>query len=118
MARNSGMRKATQSAGAVSLGTKRTCPKCATKFYDFNKDELACPKCEKHFKVSELTGHPFKEAREKKAPKKELPEEALMDSEDIVVGENADNFESVEDIDDDEDEVVEDIKVDGDDEDF
>ena len=43
--------------------------------------------------------------------------DASRSAEDIVVGENADNFESVEDIDDDEDEVVEDIKVD-DDEDF
>lgn len=110
------MRKATQNAGPVSLGTKRTCPKCSTKFYDFNKDELDCPKCDTHFKVSELTGIPFKEVREKKSAKKELPEEALMDSEDIVVGENA--FESVEDIEDDEDEVVEDIKVEDEDEDF
>ena len=37
--------KAQQPQPPVSLGTKRQCPKCATKFYDFNKPEAVCPKC-------------------------------------------------------------------------
>ena len=28
-----------------ALGTKRTCPACTAKFYDFGKQELSCPKC-------------------------------------------------------------------------
>ena len=27
------------------LGTKRTCPNCATRFYDLLKDPITCPKC-------------------------------------------------------------------------
>ena len=103
------MRKATQKAGPVSLGTKRSCPKCATKVYDFGKEDLSCPKCDTKFKASEVSGLKLDPP---KKPKKELPEEALMDAEDIVVGDNAPAFESVEDLDDDEDEVVEDLDVD------
>ena len=29
-----------------ALGTKRTCPKCVAKFYDFNLTPIECPKCE------------------------------------------------------------------------
>ena len=27
-------------------GIKRTCGDCSTKFYDFKKDPIICPKCE------------------------------------------------------------------------
>ncbi len=27
------------------LGSKRTCPNCGTKFFDFNRDPITCPKC-------------------------------------------------------------------------
>ncbi len=27
------------------LGAKRQCQSCATKFYDFNRDPILCPKC-------------------------------------------------------------------------
>jgi uncharacterized protein (TIGR02300 family) len=30
---------------AKDLGTKHTCFKCGTKFYDLNKPEPICPKC-------------------------------------------------------------------------
>jgi uncharacterized protein (TIGR02300 family) len=29
----------------AELGTKRTCPNCATRFYDLLKDPITCPKC-------------------------------------------------------------------------
>lgn len=28
------------------LGTKRICPNCTTKFYDFGKSSACCPKCQ------------------------------------------------------------------------
>lgn len=31
------------------LGTKRDCPSCGTKFYDLNKNPVACPKCSHEF---------------------------------------------------------------------
>lgn len=29
----------------AELGTKRTCPSCATRFYDLMKNPIVCPKC-------------------------------------------------------------------------
>ena len=29
----------------AELGTKRTCPSCATRFYDLLKEPIVCPKC-------------------------------------------------------------------------
>ena len=31
------------------LGTKRTCPNCASRFYDLLKDPITCPKCATSF---------------------------------------------------------------------
>ena len=31
------------------LGTKRTCPNCATRFYDLMKDPITCPHCSTSF---------------------------------------------------------------------
>ncbi|WP_417483546.1 TIGR02300 family protein [Maricaulis sp.] len=31
------------------LGSKRTCPKCAAKFYDLGRRPARCPKCENEF---------------------------------------------------------------------
>ena len=36
------------------LGAKRQCQSCATKFYDFNKDPILCPKCGAAFHVASL----------------------------------------------------------------
>ena len=30
-------------------GIKRVCPSCSTKYYDFNKNPIICPKCEFEF---------------------------------------------------------------------
>jgi uncharacterized protein (TIGR02300 family) len=30
---------------SAELGTKRTCPNCAARFYDLLKDPITCPKC-------------------------------------------------------------------------
>ena len=30
-------------------GIKRVCPSCGTKYYDFNKNPIVCPKCEFEF---------------------------------------------------------------------
>ena len=32
-----------------ALGTKRTCPSCAARFYDLNKEPITCPACEASF---------------------------------------------------------------------
>ncbi|MDG2465917.1 MAG: FYDLN acid domain-containing protein [Alphaproteobacteria bacterium] len=33
----------------TSLGTKRTCQSCDSKYYDFNKDKIICPSCGEAF---------------------------------------------------------------------
>ena len=33
----------------AELGTKRTCPSCATRFYDLLKNPVVCPKCGANF---------------------------------------------------------------------
>ena len=33
----------------AELGTKRTCPSCAARFYDLMKNPLSCPKCGAQF---------------------------------------------------------------------
>ncbi len=106
------MGKATQKSAPVSLGTKRSCPDCNTKFYDFNKEDLVCPKCSTKIDPQKLSSA----STSPKRPKKDNTEEALMESEDIVVAGADGAFESVEDLDDEEDDVVEDIDVDSEDE--
>ncbi len=36
------------------LGTKRTCPNCATRFYDLLKDPITCPKCATSFVAMQI----------------------------------------------------------------
>lgn len=36
------------------LGTKRTCPNCATRFYDLLKDPITCPKCGTSFMALQI----------------------------------------------------------------
>lgn len=40
----------------ADLGTKRTCPSCAAKFYDLGRRPARCPKCETEFDPEELKG--------------------------------------------------------------
>jgi len=34
-----------RSVAKPELGTKRLCPSCSTKYYDFGRDPILCPKC-------------------------------------------------------------------------
>jgi uncharacterized protein (TIGR02300 family) len=110
------MGKATQKSSPASLGTKRSCPDCGTKFYDFNKEDVVCPKCESKVDIND-TGT-IARASEPKKKTKEIPEEALMESEDLVVEESSDDFESVDDLEDEEEDIVEDLEVEEEGEDF
>ena len=48
------------------LGAKRQCQSCATKFYDFNRDPILCPKCGAAFHVTSIlrAAHPADEEAE------------------------------------------------------
>jgi uncharacterized protein (TIGR02300 family) len=99
------MKKSTaKNEGPVALGTKRTCPKCAAKFYDFNKKELTCPKCNAEFDASAIVPphkYPIK------AEKKERPEPTPVPGDEAP--EAAAEFESVDDLGDDD--AAEEIEV-------
>ena len=104
------MRKAsTQKAPPPNLGTKRACTKCSTKFYDFGKSDLQCPKCRHKLSPEELDANRiFMEA--KKKPEKPQPK-STADEEETTV-DAGDAFESVDELDADDDV---DVTVDADD---
>jgi uncharacterized protein (TIGR02300 family) len=69
---------------AKDLGTKHTCWKCGTKFYDLKKPAPACPKCGADPRQAPVTKGPS--AAEKKRAAKpvaepEVIEEAELDEE-------------------------------------
>ena len=100
-----------------NLGTKRACPSCATKFYDFGKSEVMCPKCESKLTVEQLealrSAAPSPK-RISKAPKK-VVEEPQVDGGEVIAGET-EPHESLEDLGDEED-VLEGIGAEESDED-
>lgn len=113
------MKKAAPKASAANLGKKRFCPDCGTKFYDFNKNPISCPKCETELDEADLVPAALKAVPEVKKPvkavEKTVGDDPLVQSEEAVQDEG-DTFESVDDISGGEDEVVEEIEVDDDDE--
>lgn len=62
---------------AKDLGTKHTCWKCSTKFYDLKKADPVCPKCgadPRKAPSSRSIAAAEKKARAKPAPVEETPE--------------------------------------------
>ena len=77
-----------------SWGSKRTCPKCETRFYDLNKDPLICPNCGNTFSLESLT-EVFKKSPKEVVPKKEptetnSPEIQEIEPDDIMLDEELD----------------------------
>jgi uncharacterized protein (TIGR02300 family) len=99
--------KASPSSAPATLGTKRQCPKCTTKFYDFGKTELTCPKCKTEFDVKTLAMTSLKNLVDKKAHR--APARAQEDDAEEGATPAAGEFESLEDLSDDADveEIVE-----------
>jgi len=88
-------------------GTKRVCLSCATKFYDFARTPIVCPKCETTFDPDVLlksrrnrpaAAKPVKAVT--KPPKRVDLDDDSDDEEDIDLGDD------VADIDDDDEDVV------------
>ena len=53
---------------AKDLGTKHTCFKCGTKFYDLKKPEPLCPKCGADQRASPALKAPAHAERRQRAP--------------------------------------------------
>lgn len=66
---------------APNLGTKRQCPKCAAKFYDFGAtDPITCPKCAKTWKEeAPKAAKVIKPKKEKAALVKKVPVKSFDD---------------------------------------
>ncbi|BDG04602.1 TIGR02300 family protein [Anaeromyxobacter oryzae] len=89
---------------AKDLGTKYTCFKCNTKFYDMNKAAPVCPKCGADQRESPaVKGPPPAERRPRAAARPVAPEveevetvEAAVDDEDLEADEEAEDVEEDE----------------------
>ncbi|NNE25192.1 MAG: TIGR02300 family protein [Rhizobiales bacterium] len=88
----------------AELGTKRSCPSCAGRFYDLNNDPITCPLCSETFVVepilpskadSPAPSAPTPAPEAAKAPAAEPAAKADDDAEDDVDDEVA----AIEDVD-------------------
>lgn len=75
------------------LGTKRTCPSCAEKFYDLLKEPIECPMCEFSFIAEPILPSKNEPATPKPKAEPEVKEEEAEDTGDAEVV-------SLEDLDD------------------
>ena len=88
-------------------GTKRTCPKCSTRFYDLGKeDPVTCIECGEEWVPEPVlkSKQPIPEAKE--APKKEAPKKKPSDDDDdsdddLLLDDDDDDLDI--DLDDDDD---------------
>lgn len=98
----------------AAWGTKRTCPKCAAKFYDLNKKPAHCPACEHEFdpeapvkkrgkkKAVDTGAEQIKKAAAlvKKDKKKDADDEEMPGFTDLEVIEDMDDLDDLEDVED------------------
>ena len=119
-AKKSSEKKASPPRPPVSLGTKRVCPKCSTKFYDFQKATPTCPKCETVIDMSstEPIKPPPAPRRPIRAADKEAAAEKLLAGEEVAPATGEDAVESLEDLADDGAEEIDVSDDDSDDEDY
>jgi len=64
----------------AELGTKRTCPSCATRFYDLLKNPIVCPKCGANFVAASVL--PSKGEMPAMAP---APKPRVVEADDVEV---------------------------------
>ena len=55
-----------------NLGAKRVCPSCSTKFFDFGKDPVICPKCGAAVPVAVIPRTPPRPVRAAKPMEEEV----------------------------------------------
>jgi uncharacterized protein (TIGR02300 family) len=96
---------------SAELGTKRTCPNCAARFYDLLKDPITCPKCATSFVAAAIlpSKADYPSAVAAAAPKPRVTEETedaesgdveLISLEDVEEdGKDDDETAGIEDVD-------------------
>jgi len=85
------------------LGQKRPCLKCGIKFYDFERLPITCPKCFSEFDPEDFEPKISLKSDSKKSRPVEKEEESETE---IVVSDSGEDFESLEDLSDDDSAVV------------
>lgn len=90
---------------SANLGTKRVCPKCAAKFYDFGViDPITCPKCGKSWSEGAKKKPPAKPVKPEKPVVKPVRKRAIEDEDllgaDLPEVEEGDGIEEIEPIED------------------
>jgi len=81
-------------------GVKRACPKCATRFYDLNRDPMTCPSCSAVFTLESIS----EASRDRMAPKAKAKPAAVVDTEDdALLVDEADDVELDDDLLEDDD---------------
>lgn len=85
------------------LGQKRHCLKCGIKFYDFERLPITCPKCFSEFDPEDFEPKISLKSDSKKSRPVAKEEEAETE---IVVSDSGEDFESLEDLSDDDSAVV------------
>lgn len=85
------------------LGQKRHCLECGTKFYDFERLPITCPKCFSEFDPEDFEPKISLKSDSKKSRPVEKEEEPETE---IVASESGEDFESLEDLSDDDSAVV------------
>lgn len=63
----------------VKLGTKRICSKCSAKFYDLEKEEIICPKCDTVYDLATT------KLKRKKINSMKKPSDAKQSDKDLLV---------------------------------
>lgn len=84
-------------------GLKRTCQSCGARFYDLNKEEIVCPKCEAEFDPEAIL-----KTKRAKAPAAVARPVAVVPAEPAEAEDLDPIEEEVVESDDKEDEVIED----------
>lgn len=97
----------------ATLGQKRSCPKCSTKFYDFGKNPIICPKCGAEVDPEALLPKIPRKAEQKKKAADKVAESVLAGEEGSVEVE----IETADDLGDDDDTAVVELVVDDDNDD-
>ncbi len=92
-------------------GTKRLCQSCATKFYDFGRTPIVCPKCATTFDLeTSLKSRRSRPSASKAAkPPKPAPKPDKIEDDDIDVEvENGEDIAALANTNDDDDSVLQD----------
>ena len=87
---------------AKDLGTKHTCFKCGTKFYDMKKPEPICPKCGADQRQSPASKPSPAAERRSRPPKPVAPVEPEVEEPEAELDEDAEGEDDAEDAEEDE----------------